>query len=113
MAAALGMEPEAFCLRVVAETEQVIETIILDYLARKAWPASEAAPFLTSKDNPLFSLSVAVKIPIIGIGAASRCFLPAVAERLRTTVSFPDYYEVGNAVGAALIGREECAVALN
>ncbi|WP_420208620.1 hydantoinase/oxoprolinase N-terminal domain-containing protein [Candidatus Electronema sp. JC] len=113
LAAALGMEAEAFCLRVVAETEQVIETIILDYLARKAWPASEAAPFLTSKDNPLFSLSVAVKIPIIGIGAASRCFLPAVAERLRTTVSFPDYYEVGNAVGAALIGREECAVALN
>jgi len=107
LAAALGMDVESLCLRVVAATEQVIETIILDYLARKVWPASEAAPFLSSKDNPFFSLSVAVKIPIIGIGAASRCFLPAVAERLCTTVSFPEYYEVGNAVGAALIGREE------
>lgn len=107
LAAALKMDVESLCLRVVAATEQTIETIILDYLARKVWPASEAAPFLSSKDNPLFSLSVAVKIPIIGIGAASRCFLPAVAERLRTTVRFPEHYEVGNAVGAALIGREE------
>ncbi|CAK8723338.1 MAG: N-methylhydantoinase A/oxoprolinase/acetone carboxylase, beta subunit [Candidatus Electronema aureum] len=107
LAAALNMEVEALCLRVVAETEQTIETIILDYLAHKVWPASEAAPFLSSRDNSLFSLSVAVKIPIIGIGAASRCFLPAVAERLRTSVSFPEHYEVGNAVGAALIGREE------
>lgn len=107
LAKAMNMDVESLCLRVVAEAEQTIETIILDYLARKVWPASEAAPFLTSKDNPLFSLSVAVKIPIIGIGAASRCFLPAVAERLRTAVSFPEHYEVGNAVGAALIGREE------
>jgi N-methylhydantoinase A/oxoprolinase/acetone carboxylase beta subunit len=107
LAVALNMEVEALCLRVVAATEQTIETIILDYLARKVWPASEAAPFLSARDNPLFSLSVAVKIPIIGIGAASRCFLPAVAERLRTSVSFPEHYEVGNAVGAALIGQEE------
>ncbi len=110
LAKELQMDVESFCLRVVAEAEQTIETIILDYLARKAWPASETAPFLTSKDNPYFSLKVAVKIPIIGIGAASRCFLPAVAERLHTTVSFPEHYEVGNAVGAALIGREEFPV---
>jgi N-methylhydantoinase A/oxoprolinase/acetone carboxylase beta subunit len=107
LSSALQMKEESLCLRVILEAEKTIETIILDYLARKVWPANETAPFLSSKDNPLFSLSVAVKIPIIGIGAASRCFLPAVAERLRTTVSFPEHYEVGNAVGAALIGREE------
>ncbi|MGR0482714.1 MAG: hydantoinase/oxoprolinase N-terminal domain-containing protein [Candidatus Electronema sp. V4] len=111
LAAELGMDVESLCLRVVAETERTIETVILDYLARKVWPASEAAPFLSSRDNPYFTLSAAVKLPIIGLGAASRCFLPAVAERLRTSVSFPEHYEVGNAVGAAMIGREECAVA--
>jgi N-methylhydantoinase A/oxoprolinase/acetone carboxylase beta subunit len=109
LAKALNIDAKTLCLRVIAATEQTIETIILDYLARKVWPATETAPFLTSKDNALFSLSVAVKIPIIGIGAASRCFLPAVAERLRTTVRFPEHYEVGNAMGAALISREGCA----
>ena len=111
LAAELGMDVERLCQRVIRETEQTIETVILDYLARKVWPASEAAPFLSSRDNPYFSLSAAVKLPIIGIGAASRCFLPAVAERLHTSVSFPEHYAVGNAVGAALIGREECVVA--
>ncbi|MCI5141545.1 MAG: hydantoinase/oxoprolinase family protein, partial [Candidatus Electrothrix sp. ATG1] len=95
------------CLQVVGEAEKTIEGIILDYLGRKVWQGAEAAPFLSSMDNELFSLRVAVKVPIIGIGAAARCFLPAVAERLHTTVHFPDHYEVGNAVGAALIDREK------
>ncbi|MCI5220276.1 MAG: hydantoinase/oxoprolinase family protein, partial [Candidatus Electrothrix sp. LOE2] len=94
-------------LQVVAEAEKTIEGIILDYLGRKVWHDVEAAPFLSSMDNELFSLRVAVKVPIIGIGAAARCFLPAVAERLHTTVHFPEHYEVGNAVGAALIDREK------
>jgi N-methylhydantoinase A/oxoprolinase/acetone carboxylase beta subunit len=106
LAASLDMSIEALCLQVVAEAEKTIEGIILDYLGRKVWQDVEAAPFLSSMDNELFSLRVAVKVPIIGIGAAARCFLPAVAERLHTTVRFPEHYEVGNAVGAALISRE-------
>jgi N-methylhydantoinase A/oxoprolinase/acetone carboxylase beta subunit len=105
LAASLDMDIETLCLQVVAETEKTIEGIILDYLGRKVWQDNNAAPFLSKMDNELFSLRVAVKIPIIGIGAAARCFLPAVAERLHTTVHFPEHYEVGNAVGAALIGR--------
>jgi len=106
LAASLDIGIEALCLQVVAEAEKTIEGIILDYLGRKVWQDVEAAPFLSSMDNELFSLRVAVKVPIIGIGAAARCFLPAVAERLHTTVRFPEHYEVGNAVGAALISRE-------
>ena len=107
MAAALEMDVNTFCLQVIAETEKTIETIILDYLGRKIWQNDQAAPFLNRRDNELFSLNFAVKVPIIGIGAAARYFLPGVASRLQTTVRFPEYYEVGNAIGAALIGVKE------
>jgi len=68
---------------------------------------TQAPPFLNRRDNELFSFNFSVKIPIIGIGAAAEFFLPGVARRLQTTVSFPEHYEVGNAIGAALIGVED------
>ncbi len=107
LAAQLDMDVDTFCLQVIAATEKTIETIILDYLGRKIWQDNKAAPFLNRRDNELFALSFSVKLPIIGIGAAARYFLPGVAERLQTTVTFPQYYEVGNAIGAALIGVED------
>jgi hypothetical protein len=107
LATVLDMDIDEFCLQVIAETEKTIETIILDYLGRKIWQNNQAAPFLNRRDNELFSIAFSVKIPIIGIGAAARYFLPGVASRLQTTVSFPDHYEVGNAIGAALIGIED------
>ncbi len=107
LAAALNLDVDSFCARVISETEKTIETIILDYLGRKIWDDAQAAPFLNRRNNELFSVDFAVKIPIIGIGAAARSFLPGVAKNLQTTVRFPDYYEVGNAIGAALIGMEE------
>ncbi len=109
LASALDMKVDEFCRQVIVETEKTIETIILDYLGRKIWQDNQAAPFLNRRDNELFSLNFSVKIPIIGIGAAARCFLPGVAKRLQTTVSFPDHYEVGNAIGAALIGMEDAS----
>lgn len=107
MAAVLDMDIQTYCQLVIREAEKTIETIILDYLGRKIWPNSQAAPFLNNRENELFSLDFSVKIPLIGIGAAARSFLPAVAQRLRTSVHFPEHYEVGNAIGAALIGIEE------
>ncbi len=107
LAAALNMEVTDFCQQVITETEKTIETIVLDYLGEKIWQNKQAAPFLNKRENELFSVQFAVKIPIIGIGAAARCFLPGVAKRLQTTVSFPDHYEVGNAIGAALIDGQD------
>jgi N-methylhydantoinase A/oxoprolinase/acetone carboxylase beta subunit len=102
-----GSTVEAFCRQVVAETETAIETILLTYLGRTVWGGDQATPFLNRRDNELFSLAFNLKLPLVGIGAAARCFLPGVAKRLGTTVSFPLYCEVGNAVGAALIGQGE------
>lgn len=102
-----GMKTDALCRQVVAETEAAIEQIVLTYLARSIWKDGHSAPFLNRRDNDLFSLHFTLKLPIIGIGAAARCFLPGVAARLGTTVTFPDHFEVGNAIGAALIGMRE------
>lgn len=101
-----GLAVEAFCRAVVTETEKAIEGIVLTYLGRTIWEGDQATPFLNRRDNDLFSVHFSLKLPLIGIGAAARCFLPGVAQRLGTTVSFPEYCEVGNAVGAALIGMD-------
>jgi len=106
LAEQMQLSAEHFCQRVIAETEAAIETIILSYLGRTIWHGDHAVPFLNRRDNELFSVQFSLKLPIIGIGAAARCFLPGVAKRLGTTVSFPEYYEVGNAIGAALIGLD-------
>ncbi|MCL2790194.1 MAG: hydantoinase/oxoprolinase family protein [Desulfobulbus sp.] len=103
LATQTGLTTEAFCRQVVTETETAIETILLSYLARTVWQDSLSAPLLDRRDNSLFSVRFTLKLPIIGIGAAARCFLPGVAERLGTAAVFPEHCEVGNAVGAALI----------
>ena len=97
------------CQRIVAETESAIETIILAYLGRNVWSGTQAVPLLSQRDNEYFTMHFALKLPLIGIGAAARCFLPGVAARLQTTVTFPEYCEVGNAIGAALIGLDQLA----
>ncbi len=107
LAGQMGLSMETFCQRVVAETEKAIETIILSYLGRSVWQGDRAVPLLSHRDNAFFSLKFCLKLPLLGIGAAARCFLPGVAKRLGTTVSFPEYCEVGNAIGAALIGLDQ------
>ena len=107
LAGEMGIGADEFCRRVVAETEAAIETIVLTYLGRSIWSGQQSAPFLNRRDNELFSVHFSLKLPIIGIGAAARCFLPGVAKRLGTTVVFPEHCEVGNAIGAALIGLDE------
>ncbi len=106
LAGQMDLAVDDFCRRVVAETEAAIETIVLTYLSRSVWQDGQSAPFLNRLDNELFAVHFTLKLPIIGIGAAARCFLPGVAKRLGTTVSFPDHCEVGNAIGAALIGMD-------
>ncbi len=106
LAAQLGLTVESLCRQTIARTEETIEKIILDYLGRSIWGEQQATPFLNHMDNDLFSIHFKLKLPLIGIGAAARAFLPGVAERLQTTVTFPDLFETGNAIGAALIGME-------
>lgn len=45
---------------------------------------------------------IALKVPLVGIGAPVRAFLPQVARALGVTAIFPDHYEVANAVGTVV-----------
>ncbi len=100
-----GETPEEFCCRVVRFTEKKIEDLIIDYVIHHYWGKSLTSFISSRTDHPVLGVQFALKIPLIGIGAAARHFLPAVAARLGTTVSFPDHCEVGNAVGAAMLGK--------
>jgi len=95
---------EDFARLVVSTTEQLIENLIIDYIIQRYWQNSLTSFISSRKDHPVLGVDFSVKLPLIGIGAAARYFLPRVAENLSTTVSFPAHCEVGNAIGAAIIG---------
>lgn len=67
---------------------------------------NEAAMYLIKKalvpeGNQVFDSFFRIKIPIVGIGAPVRAWLPKVAEKFHTELKIPEHAEVANAVGAA------------
>ena len=52
------------------------------------------------REHPYLGSKIALKIPIIGIGAPAKIFLPRVAEILHTELIVPDHFQVANAIGA-------------
>lgn len=52
------------------------------------------------ESHPYLGSKISLKIPIIGIGAPAKIFLPPVADQLHTELIVPQHYEVANAVGA-------------
>jgi N-methylhydantoinase A/oxoprolinase/acetone carboxylase beta subunit len=53
-----------------------------------------------NRSHPFLGSKIELKIPVIGIGAPARIFLPGVAEMLHTELIIPVHYDVANAVGA-------------
>ena len=104
---ALNMSGEDFSRLVVKNTEELIENLLVDYVVQRYWKNSLANFISTRKEHPVLGVDFSIKLPLIGIGAAARYFLPGVAKNLRTTVSFPENCEVGNAIGAAIICMSE------
>ncbi len=105
MAAAMAVSPEEFCRRVLNVTDEKIVDAILDYILKVEAGKGLEGVFPDYRHNKVVGISFTLKIPLIGIGAAARCLLPGVAEKLQTEALFPDYYEVGNAMGALLIAH--------
>ncbi|MBU4261987.1 MAG: hydantoinase/oxoprolinase family protein [Proteobacteria bacterium] len=103
LAAALGIDVEEFCRQVLAGVEQRIEDAILDHILKLETGKTMSGFFPNYRQSGLFDLRFVAKVPIVGIGAAARYLLPGIAARLGTKVFFPEYYEVGNALGAALM----------
>jgi len=102
----IGLSPEDFAAKVLDQTEDTIVHLILDYVIQQYWHNSLANFISTHKNNPVLGVEFSIKIPLIGLGAAAPVLLPGVAQKLQTTVYFPDNCEVGNAIGAAIIALE-------
>ncbi len=101
LASAGVADTASLCRQAIAHTERTIAAQIVHYLAKRTGGASLAA-ILTDQDNDsLLAITCRVTVPLVGIGAAARFFLPGVAALLHTTVTFPTHGAVGNAVGAA------------
>ncbi len=101
----VGRNPEEFCRMVIAKTEEKIENLILKYIFNRYWGQTLTNFISTRNNHPILQVDFSLKVPLIGIGAAALFFLPNVASRLSTSVTFPDNYAVGNAIGAAMICR--------
>ena len=99
----IGLGPDEFCNLVIERTEEKIENLVLEYIFNRFWGKTLTNFISTRNSHPILQVGFSLRIPLIGIGAAARFFLPGVAERLSTTVTFPENYAVGNAIGAAMI----------
>jgi N-methylhydantoinase A/oxoprolinase/acetone carboxylase beta subunit len=56
----------------------------------------------SSQEDPYLGCEISLKMPVVGIGAPASLLLPQVAEMLHTEYISPPYYQVANAVGAAV-----------
>ncbi len=103
----------AFAQRIKDTITQRIVAEIVQFLSGKAF----SAPPLRLKDTPLdrwlfqesltpsdpyLGSNISLKIPLVGIGAPARVFLPPVASALNTEIIIPEYHQVANAVGAVV-----------
>lgn len=103
LAAELGVAPDELCKRVLGCVEEKIEDAILDHILKIETGKTMSGFFPGYRRSGILDIHFKTRLPIVGIGAAARYLLPSVAERLGTQVVFPDHFEVGNALGAALM----------
>lgn len=99
--------PQEAARAVLAAAGQRIEDAVVQHVARREVGGNFAAYLAQRRRHGLLRVNVALGAPMVGIGAASRHLLPAVARALSTTVTFPDRYDVGNALGAALLALDK------
>ncbi len=97
------MEPTEFCEMILQLAEEKIFNVIIEYVFHRYWGNAFTGFSALSSQHPVLGVDFSLKIPLIGIGAAASHFLPNITKRLSTTVTFPHNFEVGNAIGAALI----------
>lgn len=99
--------PQDAARAVLAAASQRIEDAVVQHVARREVGGNFAAYLTQRHRHALLRVNVSLGVPMVGIGAASRHLLPAVAQALGTTVTFPARYDVGNALGAALLALGE------
>ncbi len=98
-------EEEAIDAILIA-TQRRIEDAIVEHVARREVGGNFVGYLQQRHQHSLLRLSLSLAVPMVGIGAAARYLLPEVAHKLGTSSAFPPHYDVGNALGAALLALD-------
>jgi N-methylhydantoinase A/oxoprolinase/acetone carboxylase beta subunit len=107
-----GLSPEAFCERVVSGvsnrvTTALVSKLLSDEAAPPDWKRENAAAALLARalgDEPASDLDcqLALRQPIVAVGAPVEAYMPRVVRQLHTELIIPPHAEVANAVGAVV-----------
>lgn len=109
LAARLEITPAEFCGRAVRRVQEAVEDAVVRHLLN--WEGARGLGGLLDQRHGFrhLRLHFSLGAPLIGVGAAARLFLPAVADSLRTEIVLPEHHAVGNALGALLLALEQKA----
>jgi N-methylhydantoinase A/oxoprolinase/acetone carboxylase beta subunit len=98
----LGLDAVTFSRLILEKTQAAIEVRLLEFLVARFWQIAPGGLLARRQEHSALTLDFSLKIPIIGLGAASAMVLPGIAERLGAPLVLPENYQVGNGAGAAL-----------
>jgi len=101
LAHAWGGTLDDLCDSVSMSAARAIESAILTFLMRRELDLDLSTFLARRRRNQLVEVILRLKAPLVGVGAAARLLLPAVASALEVEAIFPPHLEVGNALGAA------------
>ncbi len=114
LAAQCGCLPEEFCAGVVAEFSRRLGTQLLakalgDEDCLPGWEQEPGASALLGRGlgritSSALECTLALRLPIIAVGAPVAAYLPAAAAHLHTELLIPRHAEVANAIGAVVNG---------
>ena len=104
------MEAEAFCKMVIARVQYELSAAIVrcalraddsfEKIVKHATDSFFISQALKKETNRLLSCSIALKCPLVAVGAPAGTYLPNVAGMLNCEISVPKNAEVANAIGA-------------
>jgi len=108
-----GETPTAFIRRVRSWITRRIMAEVVQFLSDKTLSTPGFLPGKNGLDrwlldqsleaqDPYLGCALHLKMPVVGIGAPARSFLPPVAAALGADIYFPDHYPVANAVGTVV-----------
>ncbi|MEN8140323.1 MAG: hydantoinase/oxoprolinase family protein [Thermodesulfobacteriota bacterium] len=107
LGAAMGLSGEEFARQVLVQVSKKIEDGILDHILAMETGKTLSGFYPEFRHSQVLDIRLGLKLPLVGIGAAARLLLPPVAKKLATSVTFPDHFEVGNALGGVLMAAGE------
>ncbi|KXB05633.1 hypothetical protein AKJ49_00375 [candidate division MSBL1 archaeon SCGC-AAA382A03] len=81
-------------------TQEIIKKLILETQSDCLFDDNPLWEWITEKQKDQLEIDFSLEIPIVGIGAPVKAFLPQVAQNLSTKYVEVPHYEVGNAIGA-------------